>query len=600
MGEQAGDEEIDPIGDDDAMAEGDAQGPGAADQGRERREDQQQDQDHREGEPHDPPVLDEAAAEVMEDRHARRQARVRALPRPMAPTSDEKEYHNLCHYPSQSWCRHCVRAKGRNMPHRRLRRHDHDGEGVPVVSGDYCFLGDEDDEASVPCFVVRDHQSRLTFAHALQGKATNEVYGNFLVRAIVADIARLGYRKVRFRTDQEPSCLALQTKVKKQSDMEVVLQNSPVGESQSNGVAEKAVQEVEDQVRCLKVALEENINDKISKKSCVLPWLVEHAAWLYNHTHVGKDGFTAAERENNGVRKELPSLAEFGEQVLYKPLSSSAGRVENLAARFLDGTFLGVEPRTGELRIGTASGVIKARSIRRRLEEERWSSTALQNLTGTPWDPTPGTAAAQGGTTAGELDEKKDPILPKEHTEPGHLARRTRLTREDFEAHGFTPGCYGCRLLREGGEKSGGHNEVCRQRMEAAISSTAGGKDRVEEGYQRLASEAMRISEREARRVGGEVSEAVAARGAAQGMADWFRGDLSEWRAWSAAGKDRKDYGEWRKVYLDEKVRLLREAGLQQARKRRDEAGREAGRPVEEDPMPRGGDGRKRVHVADG
>ena len=300
------------------------------------------------------------------------------------------------------------------------------------------------------------------------------------------------------------------------------------------------------------------------------------------------------------MRKELPSLAEFGEQVLYKSLSSSAGRVENLAARFLDGTFLGVEPRTGELRIGTASGVIKARSIRRKLEEERWSSTALQNLTGTPWDPTPGTAAAQGGTTAGELDEKKDPILPKEHTEPGHLARRTRLTREDFEAHGFTPGCYGCRLLREGGEKSGGHNEVCRQRMEAANSSTAGGKDRVEEGYQRLASAAMRISEREARRVGGEVSEAGAARVAAQGMADWFRGDLSEWRAWSAAGKDRKDYGEWRKVYLDEKVRLLREAGLQQARKRRDEADREAGRPVEEDPMPRGGDGRKRVHVADG
>ena len=114
----------------------------------------------------------------------------------MAPTRDDREYHELSHYPFQPWCRHCVRAKAKNMPHRRLKRHDHNGEGTAVVSGDFCFLGDEDDDASVPCFVVRDHRSRLTFAHALQGKATNEVYGGFLMKSVVADIARMGYRRV--------------------------------------------------------------------------------------------------------------------------------------------------------------------------------------------------------------------------------------------------------------------------------------------------------------------------------------------------------------------------------------------------------------------
>ena len=62
---------------------------------------------------------------------------------------------------------------------------------MPVASGDYCFLGQEDEETSVPCFVTRDHQTRMTYEHALQGKATNQVYDNFLMRSVVADLAKM-------------------------------------------------------------------------------------------------------------------------------------------------------------------------------------------------------------------------------------------------------------------------------------------------------------------------------------------------------------------------------------------------------------------------
>ena len=107
----------------------------------------------------------------------------------------------------------------------------------------------------------------------MQGKVTNEVYGNFLVKSVVSDLAKMGYKKLRFRTDQESSCIALQAKVMAQSDQEVVLQNSPSGESQSNGVAEKAAQDVEDQVRCLKDASEEHFDSNILKNSNALPWM---------------------------------------------------------------------------------------------------------------------------------------------------------------------------------------------------------------------------------------------------------------------------------------------------------------------------------------
>ena len=44
---------------------------------------------------------------------------------------------------------------------------------------------------------------------------------------------------------------------------EVILENSPVGESQSNGLVEVTVKEVQNQIRKLKAELEKNIGTKL-------------------------------------------------------------------------------------------------------------------------------------------------------------------------------------------------------------------------------------------------------------------------------------------------------------------------------------------------
>ena len=64
-------------------------------------------------------------------------------------------------------------------------------------------------------------------------------------------------------------------------------QNSPVGESQSNGRAERAVQHVEDQVRVMLADLEDRVKVKFKPHSPSLAWLVEYAAVTINkhHTH---------------------------------------------------------------------------------------------------------------------------------------------------------------------------------------------------------------------------------------------------------------------------------------------------------------------------
>ena len=84
-----------------------------------------------------------------------------------------------------------------------------------------------------------------------------------------------------------------------------------------------------------------------------------------------------------GSKYERP-VAEFGEQVLYMPLGDRPAFPE---PRFLEGTWLGMDLRSGEVIIGTKSGVVRARTIKRRLEDVRWDAEEALAIKGTPWDP---------------------------------------------------------------------------------------------------------------------------------------------------------------------------------------------------------------------
>ena len=53
--------------------------------------------------------------------------------------------------------------------------------------------------------------------------------------------------------------------------------------------------------------------------------------------------------------------------------------------------FLGIREESQEAIIGTSEGVVKAHSLRRKgTHEERWKGEDLDNMVGTPWEPTPG------------------------------------------------------------------------------------------------------------------------------------------------------------------------------------------------------------------
>ena len=55
---------------------------------------------------------------------------------PKVPSRAEREEHDAWHLPYRSWCKHCVRGRGRNLPHETSKDKDRDAD-VGRISMDY-------------------------------------------------------------------------------------------------------------------------------------------------------------------------------------------------------------------------------------------------------------------------------------------------------------------------------------------------------------------------------------------------------------------------------------------------------------------------------
>ena len=139
----------------------------------------------------------------------------------------------------------------------------------------------------------------------------------------------------------------------------------------------------------------------------------------------------------------------------------------------MDGIWLGVMGRTGESIIGTPQGVVKAFTVKRRPVEERWSLDDIHNMRGTPGKPNPD---ANDQRIPVRIRVPETPIKNKEETISA--PRGIRTEKKDFDKHGYTPGCEGCRRMKDGGERRS-HTAKCRERMMKAMSEDDEGKERM-------------------------------------------------------------------------------------------------------------------------
>ena len=304
---------------------------------------------------------------------------VKRLLDPRLPSKEEVKEHELSgHLPYRNWCPICVKAKGKDLDHRKDAG---ESRGLAEYSFDYCFPGDEFGfKLTVLC--GKERVTGMSFATAVPTKGAS---GKFAVDKALEFMEEVGdmTSKVIVKTDQEPSIqYFVKDLIDSRTQGQTIIEESPVKSSGSNGVVERGVQILEGQLRVMLLAFESRIGREVNAKESIVTFMPEYAAYLLNRREQGKDGKTSYER-CKGKRATVLGI-EFGEKLLYKVRPKE--KDQKILARWQHGIFVGVRRRSGELWISVKDKVFAVRSVRRIPEEHRWGEECVKWVNRTLWN----------------------------------------------------------------------------------------------------------------------------------------------------------------------------------------------------------------------
>ena len=425
--------------------------------------------------------------------------------RPAArPSEDEVRRHRATHIPFRDWCPECIAGAANDWPHKK--RSEPVKLKVPELHCDYCFPKDSIGGDYIVVLVCRDRESRMTMAHVVPCKGGEQ---EWVTEQVARDVVKLGYHdELVLRSDQEPAIVDLLREVAKvRGSKRTFLEQSPVADSQANGVAERAVQAVEKMLRVHKLALESKLGEKVPVKHPVIPWLVEHVANVMNRHLVSSDGLTAEQRLKGKQAEQY--VLEFGAACMFRVVGKVEGA--NMSERWLTGLWLGKKFGTEEHIVLRPDGlVVRARAVRE--IEKKISLKDFDHLRSAPHDPL-GTLRGIPRDPHRRVDAAEGNGLPGD--DPVQAAKRVQITADAIKKFGPTPGCRKCKGVMAGDRSYQyvHHSEDCRKRLEEKMMHDEGFKENLERAsrrqVERLAQELeRRVKEMENQK--GEKSEASA------------------------------------------------------------------------------------------
>ena len=334
-------------------------------------------------------------------------------------------------------------------------------------------MGTKGGDDKLTLYIVKEHKSKHIFSTVVPRKGVSET--DVAVDFMLNCIAELGFANytIYLKNDQEPAIQSVIQGVVKGRAAPTLLEESPVGSSQSNGSVENAVSQSEKGVRKLRIALENRYKRKVPLDNDVIPWLVIHQGFVYNRFQTGHDGKTPYSRIRGKMYDK--ALCEFGECVHYKiPKRLIGPELNKWDERWGEGVFLGVRPISNEVFIGTSEGVIKCRAIRRRVVADRWNPELLNSVRGVPWDlnmqPIGEPSAEEHLKPLHIAEQISQPIANDndKQTRGFKIFRRDILRREQEHGDGFTPNCPGCVAARRGTIPKN-HSSTCRTRYKGIL-----------------------------------------------------------------------------------------------------------------------------------
>ena len=399
----------------------------------------------------------------------------RGMAAPKTPSKEEIARHNLTHLPYRNWCPHCLASRRPNSAHRSSKTSSE--RSIPVFVCDYFFVR-KPDEDLLTGLAGKLYPSHSFFASVCDVKGPEDSVTDRLAEFLKDS----GVTKLVYKSDQEPAIRAMLEKAlnsigrtgdPRSNDeiIQLVPESSAVGESPSNGKAERAVQSIEDMTRTYLSALEGRIRAKIPTQHPVMRWLVEHAASMLNRFSTNPSGQSpyAYLHGRNPNERHI----EFGEKVFYHVPRRARSK---LCMKWRLGTYLGMAPSSNEVYVATIDGdVTKTRSVARVVEGSRWDSKAIEKVHGVPGKLI---AMPVAHSEQVHLEEHIEPHLDADAADrelvdvegeerKERAESEARITEKDLRKYGYHPGCPKCDESQGGkaGRKFKSHSPACRMRM---------------------------------------------------------------------------------------------------------------------------------------
>ena len=335
---------------------------------------------------------------------------------------------------------------------------------LPMICCDYGFLKD-DDQPEDDCqtmLVVKDKKTLSYAATFVESKGATDHSTLFMT----GFIRGLGWKRLSFKSDNEPALLALKKRVVESSqDIEMVPLESPVGDHAANGDAEEAVKKIKQQIRKMKGSLEDFFGEYLDPSHSLIAWLPRHAADLITKYKIGHDGKTADQRRT-GKKWKMP-LLQFGERAHFRLLRAEA-RKSGFGQKLVQGRFVGFHSRSGCLLMMTEKGVVRGQGFNRMTFADRWDPSDLPKLCGLPWNLAEGRTKTPKPMIIGK-EAARIPLVVQ--TPESGRKRDFYVLKKDFDQFGATEGCSACAMFAAGADTTLGttHSKECRERMKELI-----------------------------------------------------------------------------------------------------------------------------------
>ena len=407
----------------------------------------------------DEKALEEEMECEREDETVQDAERVSTISNPSQPTKKEREKHEATHAQYRGWCIACERERGIAMRHHRGIGAGNDEGKLHTFVMDYGFPT-QGSQQGIIVLVVKETKTNAINTFMVPNNGANEN-----LKTVVDFMSGCGCGRAILKSYGEPAIVALQEAVKNSRQSDTILENSPKGDSQSNGAAENAESEAEGMIRTWRMCVEEKLKAVIDNKQVLLPWLVMHKGVIITRYKTVHDGKTAYQRIKN--KRPSNKMQPFGVKVVWM-MPKDNHRRNKLDSIHQFGVFVGIVPRTKKFVALTLEGAVVVRTLHKLSEDPKRDTEFVSKVECALWDFK---ANAGDGINDDGILERVDARPPDPSIEiPSRInVRRMCIRKMDVDKNGLTKGCPSCHKVTWGTVPScimATHSDACRERME--------------------------------------------------------------------------------------------------------------------------------------